>query len=632
MYEALRKGADIDRLHAITHIKAWFIEQMKELVALEEKILSHKGGRLPEALLVQAKKDGFSDRYLARILEQKESAIRDQRRRLGVVEAWEPVPVSGVEEAAYYYSTYNAPDRVPVSEREKIMVLGGGPNRIGQGIEFDYCCVHAAFAIRDEGFESIMVNCNPETVSTDYDTSDKLYFEPLTVEDVLSIYDKEKPKGVIVQFGGQTPLNIAGELAAAGVNILGTSPDTIYLAEDRDRFRKIMRELGIPQPESGMASTLEEAREIAGVIGYPLMVRPSYVLGGRGMEIVQDEEMLRQYLEAAVEMSPERPVLIDKFLDNAIEAEADAIADGTDAFVPAVMEHIELAGIHSGDSACVIPPISIPPKHIETIGDYTRKIAVALSVVGLMNVQYAIFENTVYVLEANPRASRTVPIVSKVCNVSMARLATQVMLGKRLADLDLKPRHIPHYGVKESVFPFNMFPEVDPVLGPEMRSTGEVLGLSQSYGRAFFKAQEATQVTLPLEGTVLFTIADRDKTAAIEPVRRFRDLGFRILTTAGTHDFLLSQGIETEPVKKIGFGRPDLVDAIKNGEVQLLVNTPSGRQSSRDSSNVRKAAIKYKIPYITTTAAAIAAANGIAARREGAPKVRPLQEYHADIR
>ncbi len=627
MYEALRKGADVEKLHALTHVKSWFIEQMRELVVLEEEILGFKGGRLPDDLLTRAKQDGFADRYLARLLGCKEIEIREQRRALGVVQVWEAVPVSGVENAAYYYSTYNGTDRVAVSERRKIMVLGGGPNRIGQGIEFDYCCVHAALAIREAGFESIMVNCNPETVSTDYDTSDKLYFEPLTVEDVLSIYEKEKPEGVIVQFGGQTPLNLAAELAAAGVNVLGTTPDTIDLAEDRDRFRKIMRKLGIPQPESGMASTLEGARTIAAEIGYPLMVRPSYVLGGRGMEVVQDDEMLQHYIQAAVELSPERPILIDRFLDNAIEAEADAIADGTGAFVPAVMEHIELAGIHSGDSACVIPPISIAPKHIDTISEYTRKIAVALNVVGLMNVQYAIFENTVYVLEANPRASRTVPIVSKVCGISMARLATQVMLGSKIADLALTPRLISHYGVKEAVFPFNMFPEVDPILGPEMRSTGEVLGLSHSFGRAFFKAQEATQVTLPLAGTVLFTIADRDKKAALEPVRLFRDLGFRILATPGSHLFLKANGIETERVQKLGYGRPDLVDAIKNGEVQLLVNTPSGRQSAQHSPEVRKAAIKYKIPYITTTAAAIAAAKGIAARREGAPKVRSLQAY-----
>jgi carbamoyl-phosphate synthase large subunit len=632
MYEALRKGADIDKLHEITYIKRWFIEQMKELVVLEEKILSTKGASLPDDLLIQAKKDGFADRYLAEILGRPEVDIRNRRKALGVVEAWEAVPVSGVENAAYYYSTYNAPDTVPVSDRKKIMVLGGGPNRIGQGIEFDYCCVHAAFAIRDAGLESIMVNCNPETVSTDYDTSDKLYFEPLTVEDVLSIYEKEKPEGVIVQFGGQTPLNIAAELEAAGVKILGTSPETIDLAEDRDRFRQIMRQLGIPQPESGMASNLSEAQKIAGDIGYPLMVRPSYVLGGRGMEVVLDEEMLKRYLDAAVDISPERPILIDKFLDNAIEAEADAIADGKDAFVPAVMEHIELAGIHSGDSACVIPPVSIAPKHIETISEYTRKIAMTLNVVGLMNIQYAIFENTVYVLEANPRASRTVPIVSKVCNVPMARLAAQVMLGTPLSELGLTHKAFSHYGVKEAVFPFNMFHEVDPILGPEMRSTGEVLGLSHSYGRAFFKAQEATQVALPMKGSVLFTIADRDKTAALEPVRLFRELGFTILTTKGTHQFLSERGIETTPIRKLGYGRPDLVDAIKNGHVDLLVNTPSGRKSAEEGANIRRAAIKHKVPYISTTAAAIAAAKGIAARREGKPMIRSLQAYHDNIK
>jgi carbamoyl-phosphate synthase large subunit len=614
MYEALRKGAEVKELYEKTHIKPWFIEQMRELVELEEKILAYKDQALPDELLIEAKKDGFADRYLAKLLNLPEKQLREQKKALGMQQAWEAVPVSGVENASYYYSTYNAPDKVPVSDRKKIMVLGGGPNRIGQGIEFDYCCVHAALAIRDAGYESIMVNCNPETVSTDYDTSDKLYFEPLTVEDVLSIYEKEKPEGVVVQFGGQTPLNIATELEEMGVKILGTSPETIDLAEDRDRFRLIMRKLDIPQPESGMASTMDEAQKIADEIGYP-----------------QDEESLKFYLEAAVEISPQRPILIDKFLDNAIEAEADAIADGTDAFVPAVMEHIELAGIHSGDSACVIPPVSIAPKHIETISEYTRKIAIELNVIGLMNIQYAIFENTVYVLEANPRASRTVPLVSKVCNISMARIAMQTMLGKRIADFELKHRPISHYGIKEAVFPFNMFPEVDPILGPEMRSTGEVLGISNSYGRSFFKAQEATQVALPLEGSVLFTIADRDKSAAFEAVRLFKELGFKIMTTEGTHYFLEERGIENTPLRKLGYGRPDLVDAIKNETINLLVNTPSGRKSAQDSSNIRKAAIKYKVPYITTTAAAVAAAKGIAARRDGVPQVRSLQEYHAEM-
>ncbi len=633
MYEALRKGAAVEELYKITHIKPWFIEQMKELVELEEEILKHKGGRLPDDLLVRAKKDGFADRYLSQLLDIPEEQIRTRRKSLGVVEAWHSVPVSGVRDAAYYYSTYNAEDKVTVSKNPKVMILGGGPNRIGQGIEFDYCCVHAAFALRDEGLETIMVNCNPETVSTDYDTSDKLYFEPLTVEDVLSIYEKEKPQGAIVQFGGQTPLNIARELEQAGVEILGTSPETIDLAEDRDRFRKVMDKLGIPMAPSGMASSLREAMEIAERIGYPLMVRPSYVLGGRGMEVVYDEDMLRQYVAAAVEVTPQRPILIDKFLENAIEAEADAIADGTDAFVPAVMQHIELAGVHSGDSACVIPPVSIPPEHIETIGQYTRKIANELNVVGLMNMQYAIAEDKVYVLEANPRASRTVPLVSKVCNISMARLATQVMLGKKLSQLNLSERKVPHYGVKEAVFPFKMLPEVDPLLGPEMRSTGEVLGMADSFGMAFFKAQQGAGQYLPTSGTVLITIAktDRDELAGV--ARDFATIGFKIKATRGTHAFLAENGIESEVINKIYEGRPNIVDAIKNNEIDLVINTPVGKLSVYDDSYIRKAAIKYGIPYITTISAADAAAKGIAAFKKGESRqagVKPLQEYHAE--
>jgi carbamoyl-phosphate synthase large subunit len=632
MYEALRKGASVDDLYKKTFIKPWFVEQMKELVKLEEKILQYKGQALPNDLLVRAKKDGFSDRYLSQLLSIPEKEIRDRRVSLGVVQGWEPVPVSGVKNAAYYFSTYNAPDKVEVSKRPKIMVLGGGPNRIGQGIEFDYCCVHAAFTLRDEGYESIMVNCNPETVSTDYDTSDKLYFEPLTVEDVLSIYEKEKPEGVIVQFGGQAPLNIANELAQAGVKIIGTSPETIDLAEDRDRFRQMMAKLGIPMPESGMASNLDEALRVAERIGYPLMVRPSYVLGGRGMEVVYDEEMLKHYVVAAVGVTPERPILIDKFLENAIETEADAISDGSNAFVPAVMEHIELAGIHSGDSACVIPPISIPAKHLDTIYEYTRKIAIELNVVGLMNIQYAIAHDRVYVLEANPRASRTVPLVSKVCNIPMARLATQVMLGKKLSSLNLKPKSFRHYGVKEAVFPFNMFPEVDPLLGPEMRSTGEVLGLAGSFGLAFFKAQEAAQQFLPSEGTVLITVSQRERPSVLEVAKEFDRLGFKIKATNGTHRFLAEHGIGSEQILKMHEGRPNIVDGIKNKEIQLLINTPSGKLSIYDDSYIRKAAIKYKIPYITTLAAALAAAKGIAAYRQGKGSVRSLQSYHGDIK
>ncbi len=631
MYEALRKGATVDELYGKTFIKPWFIEQMKELVEREEEILKYKGKLLPEDLLVQAKREGFSDKYLSQILGIPEVEMRHRRTSLGAVQGWEPVPVSGVENAAYYFSTYNAPDKVETSKKRKIMVLGGGPNRIGQGIEFDYCCVHAAFALRDEGFESIMVNCNPETVSTDYDTSDKLYFEPLTVEDVLSIYEKEKPEGVIVQFGGQTPLNIANELARAGVKIIGTSPETIDLAEDRDRFRQKMRKLGIPQPESDMASTLDEALRIAERVGYPLMVRPSYVLGGRGMEVVHDEEMLKHYVVAAVGVTPERPILIDKFLENAVECEADAISDGTGAFVPAVMEHIELAGVHSGDSACVIPPISIPPEHMETIYEYTRKIAVELKVVGLMNIQYAIADDMVYILEANPRASRTVPLVSKVCNIPMARIATQLMLGKKLTDLNIQPKSIRHFGVKEAVFPFNMFPEVDPLLGPEMRSTGEVLGMADSFGLAFFKVQEAAQQQLPLEGTVLITVSERERPAVLEVARQFEKLGFRIKATEGTHRFLAENGIGSEHILKMHEGRPNIVDGIMNKEIHLVINTPSGKLSKYDDSYIRKAAIQYKVPYITTLAAAIAAGRGIEAYRRGHGGVTSLQSYHGDI-
>jgi carbamoyl-phosphate synthase large subunit len=543
------------------------------------------------------------------------------------------VPVSGVEHAAYYYSTYNGPDRVPVSSRRKVMVLGGGPNRIGQGIEFDYCCVHAAFALREAGFETIMVNCNPETVSTDYDTSDKLYFEPLTVEDVLSIYEKEKPEGVVVQFGGQTPLNIAKELEAAGVKVLGTTPDTIDLAEDRDRFRHMMERMGIPMPESGMARNFEEARQIAQQIGYPLMVRPSFVLGGRGMEVVHDEDMLREYVTKAVDVTPERPILIDRFLDNAIEAEADALADGTDAFVPAVMEHIELAGIHSGDSACAIPPVTLPAKHIKTIEDYTLRLGRELSVRGVMNVQYAICQDKVYMLEANPRASRTVPLVSKVCNIPMARIATRLMLGAKLADLGLQRKRIPHVGVKEVVMPFNMFPEVDPVLGPEMRSTGEVLGLAPSFGLAYFKAQEAAQPPLPLQGTVFISVTDKDKPAILDVARRFQELGFTIKATDGTSRYLAERGVKAGLSYKLHEPhRPNILDEIKNKEIQLIINTPIGKASVYDDGYIRKAAIKYKVPYMTTTAAARASAQGILEYRKGRAAVKSLQAYHADIR
>ena len=632
MYEALRKGATVEELFEKTYIKAWFIQQMKELVELEEQVLKYKGKLPPDELLIQAKKDGFADKYLSKLLGVSEDTIRNQRIALGLSEAWEPVPVSGVDDAAYYYSTYNAPDAVKTSNKKKVMVLGGGPNRIGQGIEFDYCCVHAAFTARDAGYETIIVNCNPETVSTDYDTSDKLYFEPLTVEDVLSIYEKEKPEGAIVQFGGQTPLNIAEELEKNGVKILGTSPATIEMAEDRDIFRKMMEKLGVPMPAADMASNLEQALTAAGRIGYPLMLRPSFVLGGRGMEIIYDENMLREYVATAVGVTPERPILIDKFLENAVEMETDAISDGTDVFIPAIMEHIEQAGVHSGDSACVIPPISIPQKHLDTISEYTKKIAQELNVVGLMNMQYAIADEVVYVLEANPRASRTVPLVSKVCNISMASIATEIMLGKKLSDMNLTHKKIPHFGVKESVFPFNMFPEVDPVLGPEMRSTGEVLGIADSFGMAFFKSQMGAKQTLPTEGAVLMSLTDKDNPHVLQAAQKFVDLGFTIKATQGTHDYLISKGFKSESILKLHEGRPNIEDGIKNKEIQLVINTPIGRLGQHDDSYIRKTAVKYKVPYITTLAAAVAAAEGIAARRTSGDEVKSLQQYHLDIK
>ena len=639
MYEALRKGASVEEIHEITKVKTYFIEQMKELVEEEEAILQYKGNAamLPDAMLVKAKKDGFSDKYLSQLLEIPEEDIRNRRLALGVEEAWEGVHVSGTKSSAYFYSTYNAPDKNPVSEdKPKIMILGGGPNRIGQGIEFDYCCVHAAMALKKLGFETIIVNCNPETVSTDYDTSDKLYFEPLTLEDVLSIYNKEKPLGVIAQFGGQTPLNLASELEKNGVKILGTPPAVIDLAEDRDQFRAMMEKLEIPMPESGMATTVEEALAIAARIGYPVMVRPSYVLGGRGMEVVYDDESLKEYMNAAVGVTPDRPILIDRFLNHALECEADAISDGTHAFVPAVMEHIELAGIHSGDSACIIPSVHIPEESVETIKEYTRKIAEEMHVKGLMNMQYAIENGKVFVLEANPRASRTVPLVSKVCNIRMVPLATDIitseLTGRPSPVPALKEQVIPNYGVKEAVFPFNMFPEVDPILGPEMRSTGEVLGLSKSYGEAFFKAQEAVQSKLPLEGKVLISVNKKDKDEVVEVAGSLVQDGFQIVATEGTYNLITAAGIPATKAKKLYEGRPNVGDMITNGDFDLIINSPVGKDSVHDDSYLRKAAIKAKAPYITTVAAARSAAEGIHyLKTHESSEVKSLQELHGEI-
>ena len=636
MYEALRQGATVDELYELTHVKKYFIEQMKELVDEEEALIAGKGAVPADDKLISAKKNGFSDKYLSQILEVPEADIRNRRHELGIEETWEGVHVSGTEDSAYYYSTYNGTDKDPVSENKKIMILGGGPNRIGQGIEFDYCCVHAALALKKLGFETIIVNCNPETVSTDYDTSDKLYFEPLTLEDVLSIYNKEKPLGVIAQFGGQTPLNLAGELEANGVKILGTPPSVIDLAEDRDQFRAMMDKLGIPMPESGMATNVEEAQTIANRIGYPVMVRPSYVLGGRGMEVVYDDEAMADYMQAAVGVTPDRPILIDRFLNHALECESDAISDGTHAFVPAVMEHIELAGVHSGDSACIIPSVHISPENVATIKEYTRKIAEEMHVEGLMNMQYAIENGKVFVLEANPRASRTVPLVSKVCNVRMVPIATDIitshLTGRPSPVPALKEKDIPYYGVKEAAFPFNMFQEVDPVLGPEMRSTGEVLGLSHSYGEAYFKAQEGVQSPLPTEGTVLISVNRKDKDEVVEVAKSFYEDGFSLVATAGTADLISEAGIPVTRVNKLYEGRPNVLDMITNGDIDLIINSPVGKDSVHDDSYLRKAAIKGRIPYITTIAAAKATADGIRyVKTHDAGEIKSLQAFHEEI-
>jgi carbamoyl-phosphate synthase large subunit len=637
MYEALRKGATVDEIYEITKVKHYFVQQMKELVEEEEALLKWRGSLPDDNALITAKKDGFSDKYLSQILQIPEADIRNRRISLGVEEAWEGVHVSGTKDSAYYYSTYNSEDKNPVSDNRKIMILGGGPNRIGQGIEFDYCCVHAALALKKLGFETIIVNCNPETVSTDYDTSDKLYFEPLTLEDVLSIYHKEKPLGVIAQFGGQTPLNLAAQLEENGVKILGTSPAVIDLAEDRDQFRAMMDKLDIPMPEAGMATTVDEAVAIANNIGYPVMVRPSYVLGGRGMEVVYDDASMADYMRAAVGVTPDRPILIDRFLNHALECEADAISDGTHAFVPAVMEHIELAGIHSGDSACIIPSVHISEENVATIKEYTKKIAEEMHVKGLMNMQYAIENGRVYVLEANPRASRTVPLVSKVCNIRMVPIATDIitseLTGRPSPVPALKEQDIPYYGVKEAVFPFNMFPEVDPVLGPEMRSTGEVLGLSTYYGEAFYKAQEATQTKLPLSGTVLISVNNKDKPEVAEVAKLFAEAGFQILATGHTYETITEAGIPATLVKKLHEGRPNILDMITNGDIDLIINSPIGKDSVHDDSYLRKAAIKAKTPYVTTIAAANATAKGILyVQKHGGGEVKSLQEIHQAIR
>ena len=634
LYEALKKGLSVNEGYERTKIGKWFIQQMKELTDFEREM--EGSGELSDEMLISAKKNGFSDRYISEIFEVSETVVREKRLSLGMVQSHQPVPVSGAD-GAYYYSTYNGDDQNKPVEGKKILILGGGPNRIGQGIEFDYTCVHTTFALRDAGIKTVMINCNPETVSTDYDTSDKLYFEPLTVEDVLSIYEKEQPDGAIVQFGGQTPLNIAKELQDAGVTILGTSPESIDIAEDRERFKNLMIELNIPQPENDIARSFEEAIKKGEKIGYPLMVRPSYVLGGRGMEVVYDKEMLINYARMAVEVTPEHPILIDKFLEDATEVEVDAISDGKNTFTAAIMEHIELAGVHSGDSACVIPSRTITDTNTRTIKEYTTKMGRALGVIGLMNIQYAIAGGKVYILEANPRASRTVPLVSKVTGIPLANIATQIIaLGKKISDFpELKEYDLPHVAVKEAVFPFNMFPEVDPVLGPEMRATGEVMGIADNFGMAFFKAQDATGTPLPTkpdERGVLVTIPEwaRDKVA--DAVQKLANLGFTIHATRGTKEFLDTQGVPSELVLKLQEGRPNIVDAIENKKIQLVFNVPVGRKGKADDSYIRKAAIKHRIPYITSAEAIVASVEGIEAAMKHRITVKSLQAYRQDLR
>jgi carbamoyl-phosphate synthase large subunit len=645
---ALEAGLGAEEVHSLTHIDPWFLYNIKEIMELEKELRRYQAGlrtmdiwsgitalqdwHMPQELLRRAKEYGFSDCQMAHILGFDEQEIRQYRKEQGIEAVFKLVDTCAAEFEAhtpYYYSTYEEEDESRVSQRPKIMILGGGPNRIGQGIEFDYCCVHAAMALREDGYETIMVNSNPETVSTDYDTSDKLYFEPLTLEDVLNICDREIPQGVIVQFGGQTPLNLALALQEAGVPIIGTSPENIDRAEDRERFQAVLNKLGLRQPPNGTATSAEEAVHIAQNIGYPVVVRPSYVLGGRAMEIVYDAEDLEAFIDKAVEASAEHPVLIDKFLEDAIEIDVDAVADGTRCVVAGIMEHIEEAGVHSGDSACAIPPFSLSDRQIKELKDQTYALAAELGVKGLLNIQYAIRGDALYVLEVNPRASRTVPFVSKAAGVPWAKVAARVMAGKTLAQLGITTEvEIEHTAVKESVFPFNRFPGVDTILGPEMRSTGEVMGIDHDFGRAYAKSQIAAGQNLPRNGTVFISVKDRDKRAIIMVARGLMDLGFQIVATHGTGKILERNGIAARHVFKVGEGRPTVVDLIKNGEIQLVINTPSGKRPKADEVAIRTAALQYNIPIVTTIPGASATVEGIDALIKGEIGVRSLQEYH----
>ncbi len=631
---ALLNGMSIETIHGLTAIDPWFLRQIKQIVEFEKEI-GFAGRDLTKEMLRKAKRWGFSDVQLAFLTRQSEEQIERKRKQLGIVPVYKLVDTCAAEFKAvtpYYYSTYERECEARVSDRKKVIILGGGPNRIGQGIEFDYCCVHASFALREEGVESIMVNSNPETVSTDYDTSDKLYFEPLTREDVLHIVEKEKPFGVIVQFGGQTPLNLATALEKAGVPIIGTSPESIDRAEDRDLFQAMLKKLGIAQPANGIATSFSEAEKIAMEIGYPVMVRPSFVLGGRAMKIVYDKKDLKEFFDLAVSASPDHPVLIDQFLEDAFELDVDAVSDGETTIIGGMMEHVEEAGIHSGDSACVLPPYSISKEHIEEMTAAAQALAKELKVKGLMNIQFGIMNNKVYVIEVNPRASRTIPFVSKATGVPLAKIATRVMLGKTLGQLGLTHQVIPpYYSVKEAVMPFDRFAKVDPVLGPEMKSTGEVMGIDIDLGAAVAKAQLGAGQNLPVSGTVFISVQDSDKQAALPVARDFYDMGFTIMATRGTASFLQDNHIPARFVKKVSTGRPNVVDAVKNSEVQLILNTGASSQTQKDGFAIRRSAIQFKIPYATTTDGAKAICKAIQALRKAPLSVRAVQEYHSLI-
>ncbi len=638
---ALQSGWTVDAVARLTHIDPWFLAQLEGLINLEGRLRAFTLQTVPPRLLRDAKRAGFSDRQLARLLgapgygSRPALAVRARRLELGIRAVYNRVDTCGAEFEAhtpYLYSTYESACEAAPSARRKVMILGSGPNRIGQGIEFDYCCCHAAFALRELGIESIMVNCNPETVSTDYDTSDRLYFEPLTLEDVLNIVDVEKPDGVIIQFGGQTPLKLALDLEAAGVPILGTSPHSIDLAEDRKLFGAVLRELGIPQPEGGVATSPEEARRVAAGIGYPVLVRPSYVLGGRAMAIVYDQPGLDRYMREAVDASPDHPVLIDRFLEDAFEVDVDCVSDGEAVIIAGIMEQIELAGVHSGDSACVLPTYMVKPEHLETMRLYTQRLALSLRVKGLMNVQYAIKDDVVYVLEVNPRASRTVPYVSKATGVPWAKVATRAILGETLQQQGIR-EEVPVRGhfVKEVVLPFVKFPGMDTLLGPEMRSTGEVMGVSGEFGWAYAKAQMGAGGTLPLEGTVFISVNDNDKAAVLPIARDLAGLGFRLLATHGTARYLEAQGLSVRAIDKVGEGRPNPVDFVVNGDIHLIINTPSGKTAFADRGAIRRAAAAYGVPTLTTLSAASAAVQAIRAMRSEPLAVRSLQELHAGV-